>query len=31
VLTTNLPGSSAFIPDNQATTQRRFYRVKVGP
>jgi hypothetical protein len=31
VLTTNLPGSSAFIQDNQATTQRRFYRVKVGP
>jgi hypothetical protein len=31
VLTTNLPGSSAFIQDNQATTQRRYYRVKVGP
>jgi hypothetical protein len=31
VLVTNLPTSSAFIRDNQATTQRRFYRVKVGP
>ena len=31
VLTTNLSGSSATILDNQATNQRRFYRVKVGP
>jgi len=31
VLITNLPGNSAFIQDNQATSQRRFYRVKVGP
>ena len=31
VLTTNLPGSSAFIQDNQATNQRRYYRVRVGP
>ena len=30
VLSTNLPGSSAFIQDIQATNQRRFYRVKVG-
>ena len=31
LLTTNLQGNSAFIQDNQATSQRRFYRVKVGP
>ena len=31
MLTTNLPGNSAFIQDNLATNQRRFYRVKVGP
>jgi hypothetical protein len=31
VLTTNLPASSAFLRDNQATSQRRYYRAKVGP
>jgi hypothetical protein len=31
LLITNLPGSSAFIQDNTASNQRRFYRVKVGP
>ena len=31
VLTTNLSGSTATIRDIQATNQRRFYRVKVGP
>ena len=31
VLTTNLSSSPAVIQDNQATTQRRFYRVRVGP
>jgi len=31
VLTTNLSGTAAFIQDNQATNQQRFYRVKVGP
>jgi len=31
VLITNIPANSTFIQDNQATTQRRYYRVKVGP
>jgi hypothetical protein len=31
VLTTNLSASPASIQDNQATNQRRFYRVRVGP
>jgi hypothetical protein len=31
VLTTNLSASAATIQDIQATNQRRFYRVKVGP
>jgi len=31
VLTTNLSGSPAFIQDNHATNDRRFYRVLVGP
>jgi hypothetical protein len=30
VLTTNLSTNPAFIEDNQATNQQRFYRVKVG-
>ena len=31
LLITNLSVSPAFIQDNQATNQRRFYRVRVGP
>jgi hypothetical protein len=31
LLTTNLSGYSAFIQDNQATNQRRFYRARLEP
>ena len=31
MLTTNLSGDSAFIQDNQATDQQRFYRARIGP
>jgi hypothetical protein len=31
LLTTNLSSSPATIQDNQATSQQRFYRVRVGP